>query len=163
MDAAEKVLHDELRFIRNAVQSGDKGQLLKSLDERGTAEELVQREYGGRYVFELLQNANDAAGAKGSTNAQHRVAIVITEESLLFANEGRAFQAENVKSICTLGRSSKDPRKTLGYKGLGFKAVGELTEQPQVISPPYQFGFGIERARREVGKLVGPLPPGQRL
>jgi hypothetical protein len=163
LDAAARVLHDELRFIRNAVLSGDKIQLLKTLDERGTAEELVQREYGGRYVFELLQNANDAAGAKGSTDARHRVAIILAEESLLFANEGQAFQAENVQSICTLGRSSKDPRKALGYKGLGFKAVGELTEQPQVISPPYQFGFGNEQARREITKLVGPLPPSQRL
>src|SRR5438552_3057888 len=143
MDAAEKVLHDELRFIRNAVQSGDKGQLLKSLDERGTAEELIEREYGGRYVFELLQNANDAAGAKGEFGANHRVAIAVTEDSLLIANEGQGFEPENVRSICTLGRSSKDPRKSLGYKGLGFKAVGELTEQPQVISPPYRFGFSI--------------------
>src|SRR5207244_1641272 len=90
MDAAAQVLHEELRAIRNAVRCGDKAQQLKALDERGTAEELVQREYGGRYVFELLQNANDAAGAKASTNARHRVAIVITGESLLFANEGQA-------------------------------------------------------------------------
>jgi hypothetical protein len=62
VDAARRVLNDELRFIRNAVKSRDAKQVLKSLDERGTAEELVQREYGGRYVFELLQNANDAAG-----------------------------------------------------------------------------------------------------
>src|SRR5207244_8909111 len=74
-----------------------------------------------------------------------------------------AFKAKDVESSCTLGRSNKDPRKKLGYKGLGFKSVGELTEQPQVISPPYRFGFGLERARRVVGKLVGPLPPGQRL
>src|SRR5206468_4695975 len=118
VDAAKQILRGELLFIQNAVKSGDQVHLLKTLDQRGTAEELVQREYGGRYVFELLQNANDAAGAKGLTNARHRVAIVITEESLLVANEGQPFQAENVKSICTLGRSSKDPRKTLGYKGL---------------------------------------------
>ena len=162
MDAAARVLNDEILFVRNAVKSGDKAQLLKSLNERGTAEELVQREYGGRYVFELLQNANDAAGAMGSSGTQHRVAIVITEESLLVANEGRPFQIENVKSICTLGRSSKDPRKTLGYKGLGFKAVGELTDQPQVISPPYRFGFSRERAREAVTKAAGPLPPTRR-
>lgn len=164
MDAAQRVLHDELRFIRDAVTSGNRAQVLKSLDERGTAEELVQREYGGRFIFELLQNANDAAGGEsGTRRGQHRVSIVVTEESLLFANEGQGFQVENVKSICTLGNSSKDPRKALGYKGLGFKSVGEVTDQPQVISPPYEFEFSRERARREVGRLVESLPFGQRL
>jgi hypothetical protein len=163
VDAAARVLSDELRAIGNSVRSGDTPHLLKTLDERGTAEELVQREYGGRYVFELLQNANDAAGTKGSAFVPHRVRLVITDDSLLFANQGQGFQADNVHSICTLGRSSKDPRKTLGYKGLGFKAVGELTDHAQIISPPYRFGFNAQRARQEVAKLTGPLPRGQRL
>ncbi len=161
--AAARILGSELRFIKNAVASGDKTQLLKSLDERGTGEELVQKEYGGRYVFELLQNANDAASAKSVHGSSHRVAFALTRTSLIVANEGSGFGPDNVRSICSLGRSSKDPRKSIGYKGLGFKAVGEISDQPQLFSPPHGFCFSTERVRKAVADLAGPLPPGQRL
>ena len=99
-------------------------------------------------MFELLLNADDAARSGGKKSAPYWVTFVVTEQSLLIANEGQAFRKENVKSICTLGEPSKDPRKTIGYKGLGFKAVKELTHQLQVVSPPYQFAFHTERARK---------------
>jgi hypothetical protein len=55
------ILDEELGLIRHAVEGGRQRKVLQRLHERGTAEELVEREYDGRYMFELLQNADDAA------------------------------------------------------------------------------------------------------
>jgi hypothetical protein len=152
---------DELESLRLLASEGYLSQALKSLDERGSAQDLVRQQYTGRYPFELLQNANDAAaGAVG----ERRVVFQLTASALVVANRGNGFGEAEVQAICSLGRSSKDPRKSVGYKGLGFKAVGEITDTPQIFSPPYMFGFDSRRAREEVGRAVGgDLPDRQHL
>jgi len=155
-----RLLDDELATLRLQVAAGHRDQALKALDERGNAQELVRQQYSGRYAFELLQNANDAAiGSSG----QAAVRFQVTDTSLVVANMGTGFGEDEVRAICSLGRSSKNPRKTLGYKGLGFKSVGEITSSPQVFSPPHCFGFDALRARRIVEADAGPLVWNQRL
>jgi hypothetical protein len=61
-----KLPADELDSLRSDVEEGRREHALKSLDERGSARELVRDEYAGRYPFELIQNANDAAGSDGA-------------------------------------------------------------------------------------------------
>lgn len=48
---------------------------------------------------------------------------------------------EQIRAICGLGRSSKNPRKSIGYKGFGFKPVGEITDDPQIFSASLGFRF----------------------
>ena len=158
----ERKLNTELSSIRSEVSGGRREHILQSLDERGTAQDLVRAQYTGRYPFELLQNANDAAAESPGRRA---VRFLLTDNALLVANMGRGFGSEEVEAICSLGRSSKDPRKSIGYKGLGFKSVGEVTLTPQVFSPPFQFGFDADRVRAEVTAASGgdPLPPRQHL
>jgi hypothetical protein len=154
------LLQDELSVLRLQCDGGHRAQALKALDERGTAQELVRQQYSGRYAFELLQNANDAAVDSADTAA---VRFVVTDHSLLVANMGAPFGDEEVRAICSLGRSSKNPRKTVGYKGLGFKSVGEITTAPQIFSPPHCFGFDDARVRRLVEQITGMLPQRQHL
>lgn len=156
----ERLLEDELGTLRLQVGAGHRQQALKALDERGNAQELVREQYTGRYAFELLQNANDAAV---DSDTRAAVRFQITDHSLLVANMGAAFGEEEVRAICSLGRSSKNPRKTVGYKGLGFKSVGEITTSPQVFSPPHCFGFDAATARHLVEADAGPLAAPQRL
>lgn len=158
--AVASLLDEELAAIQLLRANGRVSQAWKSLDERGTAQDLVRQQYTGRYPFELLQNANDAVADDPSPR---RVAFVLTDTALLVANSGRPFGAEELRAICSLGRSSKDPRKTIGYKGLGFKAVGEITASPQVFSPPLLFGFDAETAARLVINVAGPMPVSQHL
>ncbi len=71
---------------------------------------------------------------------------------------------ESIRAICGLGRSSKDPRKTIGYKGLGFKSVGEISNNPQVISSAVSFGFDEIATRLSVEEVIGEsLDSAQRL
>jgi len=155
-----RILEGELDAIRVQVEGGLREQVLKSLDERGTAQDLVRQQYSGRYAFELLQNANDAAV---DSTGKAVVRFIVTEEALLVANMGQGFRAEEVHAVCSLGRSSKNPRKTIGYKGLGFKSVGEITSRPEIFSPPHAFGFDAERVHALVAELLGGLPAQQHL
>src|SRR6478672_10289950 len=124
MDLAVRLREQEIESIRALLGRGLRDKALRSLDERGGAQELVRQQYSGRYPFELLQNANDAARETGTGG---RVRFVLTEKALLVADNGTGFGEEQVKAICSLGRSSKGPGTSIGHKGLGFKSVGEIT------------------------------------
>ena len=141
------------------MRDGRREYALRSLDERGGAQELVRQQYSGRYPFELLQNANDAARETGTSG---RASFVLTETALLVADNGSGFGERQVKAICSLGRSSKGPGTSIGHKGLGFKSVGEITDQPQIISIETSFRFDSERLHHDMLELFNELPRKQR-
>jgi hypothetical protein len=155
----DRLREDELRSIRSHAQTDLRDQILKSLDERGRAQELVRQQYSGRYPFELLQNANDASADRGGGG----VVFAVTEDALVVADRGEGFGPDQIRAICGLGRSSKDPRKSIGYRGLGFKSVGEVSAHPQITSTRVAFGFDDGRTRQVVEELAGPLDPTQHL
>lgn len=160
MDLVTQLRADEVESLTSEIEAGRRGHILKSLDERGGAQELVRQQYSGRYPFELLQNANDAAAGTGHPG---RVRFVLTDSALIVADNGAGFGEEEVRAICGLGRSSKDPRKSVGYKGLGFKSVGEITARPQIFSTGASFEFDDERVRHTVEQVAGTLDTRQRL
>ena len=159
-----QLLDDELSSVRSEAGSGRRVHILKTLDERGTAQQLIREQYSGRYPFELLQNANDAIGVRVDSEgvAGLEVRFVVTDSALIVADQGIGFGTEEIKAICGLGRSSKDPRKTVGYKGLGFKSAGEICDSPQIISKGVAFGFDPSRVRYEIERIVGPMDDHQR-
>lgn len=159
-DPAEQQRASEMRSIRLHIEDGTPAQVLKSLDERGAAQELVRQQYSGRYPFELIQNAEDAARDKG---LRGRVRFVLTDTALIVADNGSGFGEKQIKAICSLGRSSKGPGTSIGHKGLGFKSVGEITDCPQIISTATQFQFDSRRVRAELETAFGGLPSGQRI
>jgi hypothetical protein len=100
------------------------------------AERLIGREYHGRFLIELLQNAADAWHKTATNGTRSRVRIVLTEEpALLVANQGQPFPAKAViESLGHIGRSTKAHGEAIGYKGIGFKSVLELTLTPELYS-----------------------------
>jgi hypothetical protein len=160
MDVAARIRERELASVRVQAENGLRESALKSLDERGRAQELVRQQYTGRYPFELLQNANDAARDAGIRGRAH---FLLTEGALIVADNGSGFGEPQVEAICSLGRSSKGPGGSVGHKGLGFKSVGEITDHPQIVSALTSFQFNGECARASVGEYLGPLPAGQKL
>lgn len=160
-ELVESLRNEELDSIRSEVTAGRRDHILKTLDERGRAQELVRQQYTGRYPFELLQNANDASGDDESIG--HTATFILTQEALLVADMGAGFGPSQVRAICGLGRSTKDPRKSIGYKGLGFKSVGEITDDPQIFSGGAGFRFNAPAVREQVAELVGGIDADQRL
>jgi hypothetical protein len=112
--------------------------------------DLIAQEYEGRAVAELIQNAHDQLDGTG------RVHVLLVTESdgivvLYVANDGRPFADENLEAILRIARSSKAPGASIGYKGVGFKAVLPLSASPEIYSggsietgsfDGYRFRFG---------------------
>lgn len=153
LDLVRRLAADEFASLRSEVNAGRVEVALKQLRQRDAGAEIVREQYAGRYPLELVQNANDAVAAEGAT-AQH-ITFRVTESALLVGDTGAGFGTAQVESICDLAQSSKDPRKSVGYKGLGFKSVAEITDTPQIISGDLRFGFDRARLRREVEAIIG--------
>jgi Protein NO VEIN, C-terminal len=136
-----------------------RAQALDNIEDAGRSEDRVRHDYAGRYPLELLQNAHDACA-----DANHRgpVRFAVTDSALIVANEGVPFTPERIRSLVRLGSSEKirdrNRRHTIGYKGIGFTAVFEITDRPQIISSTVAFGFDRQRARREVRRILGTAP-----
>lgn len=91
-----------------------------------------------RFVFELLQNADD----QPQENSMVEVKLKTLNENLLFLHSGKAFSEKDVESISSIGDSTKknDTEKT-GYKGIGFKSVFSDAETVFINSGNFSFAF----------------------
>lgn len=100
------------------------------------AERLLGREYHGRFLIELLQNAADAWRVSKRAGACS-VKIVLDPEgpALLVANKGALFPAGVVlSSLGQIGKSTKAQGEAIGHKGIGFKSVLEVSGCPELYS-----------------------------
>jgi hypothetical protein len=131
---ADAILRDwARRLVRAHVttrEDQDFAQSQKSMIEQ------TMREYGGRFLFELIQNGYDAqpSGAEDG-----RIAIVLADDeglhgTLYVANTGRGFTASNARRIRSLGLSDKPVGEGIGNKGVGFKSVLQICAAPEVYS-----------------------------
>jgi len=123
-------LADQLRNAIDAAQSD-----LLTYESLRNLSEVIGGEYGDRVVFELIQNAHDAheEGASGAILLR----LIITgpgEGDLYVANGGRGFDWSNVNAIRNVGVSSKSVGEGIGNKGLGFRSVETLTDDPRIYS-----------------------------
>ena len=161
----ERLLQGEITALVGAARDANGTHYLRMLDQRGLSADLIGSQYIGRYPFELLQNANDSAAKASDSGASSSKSVLftLTDKALLVADMGAGFGDEEVDAICNLGRTSKDPRKTIGYKGLGFKSVAQITDTPQIISSPHRFQFDAARAQDLVSTKLGPFPTDQRI
>lgn len=109
---------------------------------------LIRQDYHDRFLVELLQNANDQAlvgGVRDST-----VVIVRSERVLAVSNGGQAVTARNLERLSSLADSDKTG-VLVGNKGVGFKAVYQVTDAPEIYSASAEragsvftdFGVGI--------------------
>lgn len=157
----EEALDQRWQWLAEQAEMSEasRAQTLRDLEDDGHREDDIRQSYTGRYPLELLQNAHDAC------TDGHRVGtveFVVTDTALLVANEGMPFDGDRVESLTRHGSSEKlrdrARRRTIGYKGVGFIAVFELCDRPQVIAEALAFGFDRGRAAREVTKKLGSRP-----
>jgi DNA polymerase III delta prime subunit len=99
------------------------------------------------FIYELLQNANDAKATKSS--------FQLTQNGLYFKHNGnknfwvsnpeteREDQQNNnlgdINAITAVAQSNKKDQSTIGKFGVGFKAVFQYTETPHIYDPTFQF------------------------
>ena len=96
-------------------------------------------------LYELLQNAADSDAS--------RAAFRLESDTLLFLHDGNPFTENDVEAISFVNSSTK-PVGTIGFMGIGFKAAFEISDQPEIHSPPFCFRFD----RHQDGGELFPMP-----
>lgn len=133
--------------------------------DRGSEQEL-SKDYAGRVIFELFQNAVD--------RAEHEIWIEVEPVDgghiLRVANDGRPFEmnpafrpdAENqdrkdFHALCSLHTSAKHANRAIGNKGVGFRSVFTLGPRAAVWSRVRGGGWwGLELVRSSERPLATP-------
>lgn len=105
--------------------------------------EQVTHEYDNRFLIELIQNAHDALHETLSDGTHARLALFLEINeapfgALYVANDGLPFNSSNFSSLSNLGQSDKDPAKSIGHKGIGFRSVLEITNSPEIYSRSFE-------------------------
>lgn len=96
------------------------------------AAEHISAEYQGRFLVELIQNANDQAVRAHLTDSI--VTIIRTERLVAVGNSGQPFDPSKVDAITSIFKSDKTADECLGNKGIGFKAVFQVADSAEVFS-----------------------------
>lgn len=119
------------------------------------------------FLFELLQNAEDALAKRGVWNGSRRVRITLSPGVLTLSHFGRPFDEADVRGVCGIAQSTKDLR-AIGRFGIGFKSVYTFTDRPEIHSGDEDFAIEhyvlpkraarVERAEDET-LIVLPLRP----
>ena len=111
------------------------------------------RDYEGREILELLQNASDAAAELDQVG---RVLIKLLPEGLIIANTGAAFTRGGIESLQTSNLSPKrrSRRPLIGSKGLGFRAILNWSRFPMILSGGLGIAYTEEYARTKLQELM---------
>ncbi|MBF2761595.1 MAG: ATP-binding protein [Ectothiorhodospiraceae bacterium AqS1] len=124
---ATKVLNDLYELGNNWVKASKKRKI--------NFEKLLSDFYPDRahFIFELLQNAEDADASTVRFN--------LTKDDLTVKHNGsRLFSSEDVESITNIAHSTKrDDVNKIGKFGIGFKAAFSYSMTPRIYSGKYNF------------------------
>lgn len=85
------------------------------------------------FIFELLQNAEDALGRRGAWSGPRRVSFTLSPDKLSLSHFGRPFDEADVRGVCGIAESTKD-KFSIGRFGIGFKSVYTFTDRPEIHS-----------------------------
>lgn len=110
----------------------------RDLIEEHVNQEIAAAEgaYGKRQIFELVQNAADAA--RGFPDG--RITVILTPSALYCANTGEPITIGGVRAILQSFLSRKHGGE-IGRYGLGFKSVLGVSDNPEFYGLNVSFGF----------------------
>jgi len=120
------------------------------------------------FIFELLQNAEDALGRRGNWHGPRKVAFTLSAGRLSLSHFGKPFDNADVRSVCDIAESTKN-ESSIGRFGLGFKSVYTVTDLPEIHSGDedfaienYVFPKRMARSARALDEtqIILPLKPG---
>lgn len=134
---------------------------------------LLEDRYDKRthFIFELLQNAEDALRRRADWKGARSVRFDLAPDELRVSHFGAPFDSDDVIGICGIDQSTKD-LTAIGRFGIGFKSVYAFTSRPEVHSGDENFAIesyvwpcavpSIERAEDETIFVV-PFKPDDRM
>src|SRR5437773_2839214 len=92
------------------------------------------------FIFELLQNAEDALARRPDWGGQRSVRFHLTHDKLSVSHFGKPFDEADVRGICGIAESTKE-LTAIGRFGIGFKSVYALTNRPEIHSGDEDFAI----------------------
>ncbi len=109
-----------------------------------------------KYLFELLQNADDA-----SNGATVHVEFKMVDDYLILTHNGIPFDDQHTEKLCNYvqregGKTTQADK--IGYKGIGFKSIFTISDRVQIISGGYSFRFDKEAFKNSQGQIHSPWP-----
>ena len=135
----------EDRHSDKSKNFGSAANFLDTLSKQLSAKEST-------FVYELLQNANDYPVEGQMVDVEFH----ITDNYLLFLHSGDKFNVRNISGICGINEKEKVAnRKTIGYKGIGFKTVFLNNHYVYLRTGDYSFRFdqGETPEKKRGGKI----------
>jgi hypothetical protein len=120
------------------------------IEDMAAMEKYMAESYSGRVFIELLQNADDA----------NSTSIFVDEfnEYIIFANNGRPFDENDIIAIGRTGASKKTRGVSIGYRGIGFKRTAYLTNEIIIYSNDVFFTFNKSRCSEALQKPIDKIP-----
>ncbi|SMY20401.1 unnamed protein product [Zymoseptoria tritici ST99CH_1A5] len=119
---------------------------------------LAQNIYGSdaRFVFELLQNADDNCFEKATAaGAAPFVSFHVYSDRIVVECNEDGFTLRNLTAICAVGQSSKSTTHGyIGAKGIGFKSVFIAAWKVHVQSGHFSFDFKHKKGDSGLGMVV---------
>jgi hypothetical protein len=118
---------------------------------------LANNLYGSsaRFVFELLQNADDNSFREAAEQGQAPyIAFRLHSDRIVIECNEDGFTYNDLKAISTVGQSSK--AESLGYigeKGIGFKSVFMVAWKVTIQSGNFSFFFKHRRKDQGLGMI----------
>lgn len=127
---------------------------------------LLEDRYDKRthFIFELLQNAEDALRRRSDWDGPRSVRFNLSTNELQVSHFGAPFDSDDVIGICGIDQSTKD-LTAIGRFGIGFKSVYAFTDRPEVHSgdedfviESYVWPSAIPTIERETAETTFVLP-----
>ena len=123
----EELSRQRLKSILEQIATGE-----TDYEEVANLAEHIGADYHGRFLVELLQNAEDQTTKVGMSNG---LAVVVrTETHVYVLNQGLPFDDPGIRSITSAGISPKRAEESIGNKGVGFKAVFQVSRAPEIFT-----------------------------
>ena len=115
--------------------------------------------YEGRTIHELIQNGADEILRWVQDPARPdfesgRVRVLLTPTDLYCANEGAPISRDGVQAMLSAFNSGKRGDQ-IGRFGVGFKAVLQVTDQPEFYSTTGSFRFSNRTAEQQFNAIDG--------
>ena len=99
--------------------------------------------YKGRWIWELLQNASDAAKTSGV-----RVAVHVSDSEVRFAHSGKPFTKKNIGHLIYHGSTKQGDNEATGRFGTGFMTTHLISKRVRVegvLDDGRKFAFTLSR------------------
>lgn len=93
------------------------------------------------FIYELLQNAEDALARRGENwQGDRAVSFTLTSDLLRVSHFGAPFNEADVRGVCSIAKSTKEAGE-IGRFGIGFKSVYTFTSRPEIHSGGENFAI----------------------